>query len=397
MQVHVVERGLDLVHHVEGRRPAAEHGEQERQRGERPLATRQQRQLAHVLARRPGLDLDAGVEQVVGIGEPRAGRVPPGNSVSNSVSKFSATSANAAANTSTISSSIARMTLASSRRWLFTSSSWASRNSWRSWSASNSSSASGLIGPMSRSSRSSSRTRAGGVTPSGERAGTRGHGGVRARMSRSRRSASTAVSRRSRVSASSSSARLAALAHLVERALGRGPLAGAAPSSRAATARAASDCCGAGARAARPARPRRPSAARRRGVPAGRRRSAGASSSTRRCLGGVALGDVARRAAPRPRPGGAQQPSTLATGGAADLDVGARAPTGGPLVDALRAPPISRPRRALGLVGLERRQQRLELVDPGLLAVERARRARRGGRAASRSRSSRRAGRRRPC
>ena len=69
VQVHVVERGLDLVHHVEGRRPAAEHGEQERQRGERPLATRQQRQLAHVLARRSRLDLDAGVEQVVGIGE----------------------------------------------------------------------------------------------------------------------------------------------------------------------------------------------------------------------------------------------------------------------------------------------------------------------------------------
>ena len=66
VEVHVVEGGLDLVHHVEGRRAAAEHGEEERQRGERALATREQRQLAHVLARRLGLDLDAGVEQVVG-------------------------------------------------------------------------------------------------------------------------------------------------------------------------------------------------------------------------------------------------------------------------------------------------------------------------------------------
>ena len=69
VQVDVVERGLDFVHHVERRRPAAEDGEQEGERGQRSLATRQQRQLAHVLARRAGLDLDAGVEQVVGIGK----------------------------------------------------------------------------------------------------------------------------------------------------------------------------------------------------------------------------------------------------------------------------------------------------------------------------------------
>ena len=50
VQVDVVERGLDLVHHVERRRAAAEHGEQERQRGEAALAARQQRQLLHVLA-----------------------------------------------------------------------------------------------------------------------------------------------------------------------------------------------------------------------------------------------------------------------------------------------------------------------------------------------------------
>ena len=69
MQVDVVERRLDLVHHVERRRAAAEHGEQERERGEAALTARQQRQLLHVLAARLGLDLDAGVEQVVGHGQ----------------------------------------------------------------------------------------------------------------------------------------------------------------------------------------------------------------------------------------------------------------------------------------------------------------------------------------
>ena len=69
VQVDVVERGLDLVQQVEGRRPGAEHREQERQRGERALATGEQRQPAHVLARRARLHLDAGVEQVVGVGE----------------------------------------------------------------------------------------------------------------------------------------------------------------------------------------------------------------------------------------------------------------------------------------------------------------------------------------
>src|SRR3712207_8196623 len=51
--------------------------EQVGQRGQRPLTAREQRQLADVLARRPGLDLDAGLQQVVGVGEaqpPRAAR-----------------------------------------------------------------------------------------------------------------------------------------------------------------------------------------------------------------------------------------------------------------------------------------------------------------------------------
>ena len=72
MEIDVVEGGLHLVEQVEGRRPAAEDGEQERQGCERALPTGQERELAHVLAVRASLNLDAGVEGVVGIGEPEA-------------------------------------------------------------------------------------------------------------------------------------------------------------------------------------------------------------------------------------------------------------------------------------------------------------------------------------
>ena len=72
LQVHVVEGRLHLVHQVEGRRPAAEHGEQEGQGHERALASRQQGQAPHVAAGRPHLDLDPGVQQVLGVGEGQA-------------------------------------------------------------------------------------------------------------------------------------------------------------------------------------------------------------------------------------------------------------------------------------------------------------------------------------
>ena len=68
-QVHVVERGLDLVHHVEGRGPAAEHREQEGQRGHRALAAREQRHPPDIAAGRAHLYLDAGVEEIVGLQE----------------------------------------------------------------------------------------------------------------------------------------------------------------------------------------------------------------------------------------------------------------------------------------------------------------------------------------
>ena len=73
-QVHIVEGGLDLVHQVEGRRPAAEDGKQVGHGHQRPLPTRQQRKAAHIASSRTHLDLDTGVEEVLGIGERQAAR-----------------------------------------------------------------------------------------------------------------------------------------------------------------------------------------------------------------------------------------------------------------------------------------------------------------------------------
>ena len=74
VEVDVVERGLDLVHQVEGRGPAAEDGEEEGQRGHGALAAREQRDPAHVAAGRAHLDLDPRVEQVLGLGQHHAAR-----------------------------------------------------------------------------------------------------------------------------------------------------------------------------------------------------------------------------------------------------------------------------------------------------------------------------------
>ena len=68
-QVRVVQGGLDLVHDVEGRGPRPEDRDEERHRGQRPLPAAQQRQALDPLARRARLDLDAGGEHVVRIGE----------------------------------------------------------------------------------------------------------------------------------------------------------------------------------------------------------------------------------------------------------------------------------------------------------------------------------------
>ena len=75
VDVEVVERGLDLVEDVERARPREEHGEQERQRGHRLLAARQQRQPLHRLARGRDLDLDAEQVLLARRGSPRLVRL----------------------------------------------------------------------------------------------------------------------------------------------------------------------------------------------------------------------------------------------------------------------------------------------------------------------------------
>src|SRR5581483_437618 len=71
--VRVVERGLDLVEEVERARAGEEEREQERDRAERLLATREEREARHLLAGRPQLDLDAGLLPVLlGLCQPQA-------------------------------------------------------------------------------------------------------------------------------------------------------------------------------------------------------------------------------------------------------------------------------------------------------------------------------------
>src|SRR5262249_8918264 len=63
--VGVVERGLDLVEQVERARARKEEREEERDRSERLLAARQQRQPLHLLADRAQMDLDARLRLLV--------------------------------------------------------------------------------------------------------------------------------------------------------------------------------------------------------------------------------------------------------------------------------------------------------------------------------------------
>jgi len=71
--VRVVERRFHLVEEVEGAGPGEKQREQERDRADRLLAAREQREAGDPLARRPQLDLDAGLglAVVLGLGEPQ--------------------------------------------------------------------------------------------------------------------------------------------------------------------------------------------------------------------------------------------------------------------------------------------------------------------------------------
>ena len=68
VDIGVVERRVDLVQHADRRRVGEEHGEEQRERGQRLLAARQQRQHLQPLARRARHDLEPGVERIVVLG-----------------------------------------------------------------------------------------------------------------------------------------------------------------------------------------------------------------------------------------------------------------------------------------------------------------------------------------
>src|SRR5215470_12993944 len=69
LEVGVVERRLDLVQHVERRRPGPEDRHQEGDRRHRALAAGQQGQPLDLLARGPRLEVDPGRQHVVGLGQ----------------------------------------------------------------------------------------------------------------------------------------------------------------------------------------------------------------------------------------------------------------------------------------------------------------------------------------
>ena len=69
LDIGVVERRVDLVEHADRRRVGEEHREDQRHRGQRLLAARQQRHGLRLLARRPGDDLEAGLQRIVALDE----------------------------------------------------------------------------------------------------------------------------------------------------------------------------------------------------------------------------------------------------------------------------------------------------------------------------------------
>ena len=73
LDIVVVERRVDFVQHADRRRVGEEHREDQRQRGQRLLAARQQRQRLRLLAGRLGDDLEAGFERIVAFDQVQRG------------------------------------------------------------------------------------------------------------------------------------------------------------------------------------------------------------------------------------------------------------------------------------------------------------------------------------
>ena len=72
LNVGFVQRRVDLIEHAERRRVDLQQAEQQRDDGERAFTTAQRQQPLQLLARRPGHDVDAAPQQIVGLGEHQA-------------------------------------------------------------------------------------------------------------------------------------------------------------------------------------------------------------------------------------------------------------------------------------------------------------------------------------
>ena len=75
VDIGVVQRRVDLVEHADRRGIGEEDGEEQRERGQRLLAAREQRQHLELLARRARHDLEPGLERVFALAviEPQMG------------------------------------------------------------------------------------------------------------------------------------------------------------------------------------------------------------------------------------------------------------------------------------------------------------------------------------
>ena len=122
-EVGVVEGGLDLVHDVERARPRLEDRDEQGHRDEGALAAGEQAEPLDLLARRAGLDLDAGREHVAG--SVRTSRPsPPGKRRAKTRSNWASVSWKASVKTSSTRSSTSLTMSSRSRLERLRSSSW---------------------------------------------------------------------------------------------------------------------------------------------------------------------------------------------------------------------------------------------------------------------------------
>jgi hypothetical protein len=77
----IVQRRVDFVQHADRRRVGEEHREDQRQRGQRLLAAREQRERLRLLAGRLGDDFETRFQRIVALDQGQFGLPPPNSSV----------------------------------------------------------------------------------------------------------------------------------------------------------------------------------------------------------------------------------------------------------------------------------------------------------------------------